>query len=86
MSPTGATSRSSIPSARASRCTSKHVTIYGSLAGRRRAFASGERIHTENSYKYTPDTLRQMLKRAGYAWVALYTDDAGGFAVALAGA
>ncbi len=51
-----------------------------------RAFTSGERIHTENSYKYTPDTLRQMLKRAGYAWVALYTDDAGGFAVALAGA
>ena len=54
--------------------------------GAGRAFTSGERIHTENSYKYTPDTLRQMLKRAGYAWVALYTDDAGGFAVALAGA
>lgn len=54
--------------------------------GAERAFTSGERIHTENSYKYTPDTLRQMLKRAGYAWVALYTDDAGGFAVALAGA
>lgn len=54
--------------------------------GAERAFTSGERIQTENSYKYTPDTLRQMLKRAGYAWVALYTDDAGGFAVALAGA
>ena len=54
--------------------------------GAERAFTSGERIHTENSYKYTPDTLRQMLKRAGYAWVAIYTDDAGGFAVALAGA
>ena len=51
-----------------------------------RAFTCGERIHTENSYKYTPDTLRKMLKRAGYSWVALYTDDAGGFAVALAGA
>ena len=54
--------------------------------GVQRTFASGERIHTENSYKYTPDSLRQMLKRAGYAWVALYTDDADGFAVALAGA
>jgi dimethylhistidine N-methyltransferase len=54
--------------------------------GAERTFISGERIHTENSYKYTPDTVRQMLKRAGYAWVALYTDAADGFAVALAGA
>lgn len=51
-----------------------------------RAFARGERIQTENSYKYTPAGLRQMLKEAGYAWVALYTDDADSFAVALAGA
>ena len=54
--------------------------------GAHRAFVCGERIHTENSYKYTPESLRQMLKRAGYAWVALYMDDDGGFAVALAGA
>ncbi|HZA96739.1 MAG TPA: L-histidine N(alpha)-methyltransferase [Burkholderiaceae bacterium] len=54
--------------------------------GAQRSFVSGERIHTENSYKYTPDSLRQMLRRAGYAWQTLYTDDAGGFAVALAGA
>jgi len=51
-----------------------------------RAFAAGDRIHTENSYKYTPERLRETLKRAGYAWVAMYTDDAEGFAVALAGA
>jgi dimethylhistidine N-methyltransferase len=51
-----------------------------------RAFVSGERIHTENSYKYTPDSLRHILRRAGYAWQTLYTDDAGGFAVVLAGA
>lgn len=54
--------------------------------GAERTFAAGDRIHTENSYKYTPESLRQMLKRAGYAWVALYTDDASSFAVALAGA
>lgn len=54
--------------------------------GAARAFAAGDRIHTENSYKYTPQRLRETLKRAGYAWVAMYTDDAEGFAVALAGA
>jgi len=54
--------------------------------GHDRTFAAGERIHTENSYKYTLDGLRQILKRAGYARVSLYTDDACGFAVALAAA
>jgi uncharacterized SAM-dependent methyltransferase len=54
--------------------------------GAQRTFILGERIHTENSYKYTPDALRQMLRRAGYAWETLYTDNAAGFAVALAGA
>ena len=54
--------------------------------GGQRAFAAGDRVHTENSYKYTLEQLPQLLKRVGYAWVALYTDDAAGFAVALAGA
>ena len=54
--------------------------------GAERAFAAGDRIHTENSYKYTPESVRQMLMQAGYAWVAVCTDDGCGFAVALAGA
>ena len=54
--------------------------------GYERAFAAGERIHTENSYKYTPDGIRDVLKRAGYARVNLYTDAECGFAVALAAA
>lgn len=54
--------------------------------GAERSFAAGDRIHTENSHKYTPNGVREMLKRAGYAWVTLYSDDASGFAVALAGA
>ncbi len=54
--------------------------------GAERAFAAGDRIHTENSYKYTPENLQQLLKQAGYARVNLYTDDACGFAVALAAA
>jgi dimethylhistidine N-methyltransferase len=54
--------------------------------GVERTFAAGDRIHTENSYKYTPESLRQLLKRAGYRWVQLYTDDRCGFAVVLAAA
>ena len=54
--------------------------------GGERAFAAGDRIQTENSYKYTPEGVRQLLKRAGYSSVVLYTDDACGFAVALAAA
>jgi dimethylhistidine N-methyltransferase len=54
--------------------------------GTERAFAAGESIHTENSYKYTPEGLRHLLKQAGYRSVQLYTDDRCGFAVALAAA
>jgi len=52
--------------------------------GRERAFAAGDRIHTENSYKYTPVSLRRLLRDAGFATAQLYTDDAESFAVALA--
>ena len=54
--------------------------------GVERSFAAGDRIHTENSYKFTPDGVRQMLMRAGYRSVQLYTDDRCGFAVTLAAA
>jgi dimethylhistidine N-methyltransferase len=52
--------------------------------GATRRFAAGDRIHTENSYKYTPQGLQGLLERAGYDGVRLYLDDASGFAVALA--
>ncbi|MBC8119954.1 MAG: L-histidine N(alpha)-methyltransferase [Burkholderiaceae bacterium] len=54
--------------------------------GFERSFTAGERIHTENSHKYTPESIRQILRLAGFARVNLYTDDACGFAVALAAA
>ncbi|MEY2953617.1 MAG: L-histidine N(alpha)-methyltransferase, partial [Pseudomonadota bacterium] len=31
-----------------------------------RVFAAGERIHTENSYKWTPDGFDQLLHAAGF--------------------
>ena len=36
------------------------------LAGRQRRFAEGERIHTENSYKYSPEEFEALLARAGF--------------------
>jgi dimethylhistidine N-methyltransferase len=55
-------------------------------AGASRSFAAGDRIHTENSYKYTPQGLQGLLERAGYDGVRMYVDDASSFAVALASA
>ena len=52
--------------------------------GGERSFAAGERIHTENSYKYTLPRLTQLLRDAGYTMVRLYTDAADRFALALA--
>ncbi len=50
--------------------------------GGAREFAAGERIHTENSYKYRPDDFESLLARAGWRvdgcwmdasrWFALY--------------
>jgi uncharacterized SAM-dependent methyltransferase len=51
-----------------------------------RTFAAGDRIHTENSYKYTIDRVQAMLLYAGFASVEFYTDEAQRFAVALAAA
>ena len=49
--------------------------------GGERRFARGERIHTEDSYKYTPDSFAAVLAQAGFTADAVWTDDAGWFAV-----
>jgi dimethylhistidine N-methyltransferase len=49
--------------------------------GGERHFARGERIHTEDSYKYTPESFAGLLKDAGFAVQNVWTDDAGWFAV-----
>jgi L-histidine N-alpha-methyltransferase len=46
-----------------------------------RTFAAGERIHTENSYKYAPPEFAAMLERAGFRDVRCWQDHAGDFAV-----
>lgn len=49
-----------------------------------RVFAAGERIHTENSYKWTPAAFTALLRRAGFAQVQHWTDPQGWFGVCLA--
>ena len=52
--------------------------------GQCRRFAKGETIHTENSYKYTTDSLHQLLRRAGFGPATIWTDPDHYFAVAWA--
>ena len=46
-----------------------------------RQFAQGERIHTENSYKYPLPLFMQMLAQAGFKACKSWTDERGWFAV-----
>ena len=51
------------------------------VAGRAFSFRAGETIHTENSYKYTPDGLTALAAPAGFTRVDRWTDARGWFAV-----
>jgi dimethylhistidine N-methyltransferase len=46
-------------------------------------FQSGETIHTENSYKFTPATLKSLAQEAGWQMQNVWTDKEYPFAVAL---
>ena len=47
-------------------------------------FEEGERIHTENSYKFTDPVIRNLLKDGGYEAEQTWTDERGWFSVTLA--
>ncbi len=49
--------------------------------GGERHFADGERIHTENSYKWTPEAFEALLREAGFATPQQWTDPSGWFSV-----
>lgn len=51
------------------------------VAGRTFAFAKGETIHTENSYKYTVESFRALAQSAGWRPVATWTDERDYFAI-----
>jgi dimethylhistidine N-methyltransferase len=44
------------------------------IGGQRYSFTAGESIHTENSYKYTVDSFRQLAEKAGFQPAAVWTD------------
>ena len=46
-----------------------------------RHFAKGERIHTENSYKYSRTAVADLLLEAGFAGAQYWTDAEGDFLV-----
>jgi len=46
-----------------------------------RSFRAGERIHTENSYKYAPAEFIELLQRAGFTQVRSWQDELCDFAV-----
>lgn len=47
-------------------------------------FSFGERIHTENSYKFTPASIARLLRQAGLMLEASWSDSSGWFSVVLA--
>ncbi len=49
--------------------------------GHTRSFSAGERIHTENSYKYTLEGMTALLQQAGFRHVEYWTDPKRWFAV-----
>jgi dimethylhistidine N-methyltransferase len=57
-----------------------------SWEGGRRRFLRGERIHTENSYKYTRASALRLLGEAGFDVRAFWTDEREWFALAWASA
>ncbi|MGE5321712.1 MAG: L-histidine N(alpha)-methyltransferase [Actinomycetota bacterium] len=52
--------------------------------GRTFHFASGERIHTENSYKFTRRSIKRMLKQSGLHFEKMWSDPRRWFSVVLA--
>ena len=64
--------------------TRRALTV--SWPGGERRFAAGERIHTENSYKWTAESFEALLRDAGWHGVRRWVDGQGWFGVFAAGA
>ena len=55
--------------------------VHVKWAGGERCFASGERIHTENSYKWQVEDFYELLASAGFVGSRHWTDEHGWFAI-----
>ncbi|MGI4755819.1 MAG: L-histidine N(alpha)-methyltransferase [Janthinobacterium lividum] len=61
-------------------------TVHIPAAGIEVQFAAGETIHTENSYKFTPASIANLLQSAGFTTAKTWNDNRNWFAVTLAAA
>ncbi len=52
-----------------------------SWSGNSKSFKKGDLIHTENSHKYTTDSIKQLLTNAGFETTQIWTDPKDYFAV-----
>ncbi len=59
-------------------------TLTVTWQGGARTFAAGERIHTENSYKYRPQAISGLLEESGFGTVKMWTDPNAWFALVYA--
>ncbi len=59
-------------------------TVWIQDLGRSFHFTKGERIHTENSYKFNLHSIKQLLRRSGFTLEMSWTDPKGWFAETLA--
>ncbi len=59
-------------------------TLRVSWPGHERHFSAGERIHTENSYKWTPAAFESLLREAGWQQTRVWLDPQRWFGVFLA--
>jgi uncharacterized SAM-dependent methyltransferase len=59
-------------------------TVWVQDLGRGFHFEKGERIHTENSYKFNAVSIAQLLRRSGFKLEKQWTDPQGWFCEALA--
>ena len=53
------------------------------VRGERYRFEAGERIHTENSYKFSDEQIRAIAAESGFHVEKQWTDDHGWFSVVL---
>lgn len=65
-------------------CSTRAQTVRIPALGLSVAFAAGETIHTENSYKFTPASIANLLQASGFRTVETWTDEQNWFAVTLA--
>ena len=62
----------------------RNQMVHVELLHRNFGFKRGESVHTENSYKFSPEQIEEMLQKSGYVLEQSWYDDKRWFGVHLA--